>query len=43
MKRRLTLAVKSQLGPVSKITIRRKLASRRVGLQRRRLRQVKVG
>lgn len=40
MKRRLSLAVKSRLGQQSKVTIRRKLASRRVGVQRR-LRRLK--
>jgi hypothetical protein len=42
MKRRLSLAVKNRLGHESKVTVRRKLASRRVGLQRRQLRRVKT-
>ena len=42
MKRRLALALKSRPGHEAKIAIRRKLASRRVGLQRRQLRRVKV-
>ena len=42
MKRRLALALRSRLGNESKIAVRRKLASRRVGLQRRQLRRAKV-
>lgn len=35
MKRRLSLAVKNRMARQSKVTIRRKMASQRVGLQRR--------